>query len=91
MRLIDADELMRSIRIADKQDVLGLRDLIQNEETVHAIPWHTFCDIMRELKWTDTKDTIFKRMDKWIMENDDEYRARVEEYNWWHERLSRFD
>ena len=37
-RYIDREKLLQSIYIADKQDVLGLRDLIRNEETVEAIP-----------------------------------------------------
>ena len=51
MRLIDADELLKVIRIADKHDITGLTDLVHNTETVKAIP----------IEWIEKK---MKRLDE---------------------------
>lgn len=87
MRLIDADELMRSIRIADKQDVLGLRDLIQNEETVIAIPWKEICKILYNRP--DDHAQIRLMLYMWLEENSSEFREEINK--WWAERSSPFD
>jgi len=87
MRLIDADKLMRSIRIADKQDVLGLRDLIQNEDTVIAIPWKEICNILYNRP--DDHAQIRLMLYMWLEENSSEFREEIN--RWWAEHSSPFD
>ena len=87
MRLIDADKLMRSIRIADKQDVLGLRDLIQNEDTVIAIPWSEICEMLYNRP--DDHAQIRLMMYMWLEENSSEFREEIN--RWWADHSSPFD
>lgn len=94
MRLIDADELLKTIREQEQWNVPDfVYESIEKAKTISAIPWNV---AIRSLDTVPLERMIdryeySKKLKEWLMENDREFRKEIEYNQWWAEHSSRLD